>query len=320
MAVSSLFPRVDLTPLAVPRIPFDGPFVYLMVSAVAVALLVAGLLTASLLRSRRQQDVAVPPQVHGHRNLEIGWTAVPALVVAILFLFTFVAMRRGPTPGTGVPAGQQPDIEVIGHQWWWEIRYPKHGGVTTANEVHLPVGSRLLVQLNSADVQHDFWVPELGQKMDMYPNKTNYLWLEAREPGTYLGVCAEFCGTQHAWMRIRAIAQPPAEFDGWVATQRDSAQPAGGDQAAQGKQLFARYACGNCHAIAGSEFSGQAAPALTNFSGRQTIAAGVLENTPDNLARYLRNPHAVKPGNHMPNFRLSEAEVQALVAYLEGLK
>ncbi len=317
---SGLFPATLAQLDETPAIPFDALFTFLMVGAVAVSVLVAGLLTASLLRSRRQPEAGAPRQTFGNRNLEIGWTAIPALVIAVIFVFTLMAMRRGPTPGTGLPDGQQPDIEVIGHQWWWEIRYPQHGGMITANEVHLPVGRRMLVQLNSADVQHDFWVPQLGQKMDMYPNKTNYIWLEAREPGTYLGACAEFCGTQHAWMRIRAVAQPPAEFDAWIAEQRDSAPLAGDGAAARGQAHFARYACGNCHAIAGAPFNGQAAPALTNFAARQTIAAGVLENTPENLARYLRDPHEVKPGNHMPNFRLSEAEVQDLVAYLEGLR
>lgn len=191
-----------------------------MVAAVIVSLLIAVLFAVALLRARREPAGSVPRQNFGNRNLEITWTAIPAVVSAGVFAFLAVEMRRGPTPGAGLPEGRQPDIEVVGHQWWWEIRYPAVGGVTTANELHLPAGRQVLVQLTSADVQHDFWVPELGQKMDMYPNKVNHLWLEAREPGTYLGVCAEFCGTQHAWMRIRAIAQPPTEFDAWVQAQR----------------------------------------------------------------------------------------------------
>lgn len=321
MVASSPFLRVTPTPLDLSStIPFTNLFVVIMLLAGAVVALVAGLLGYIVLRYRDRPGEAPPPQVFGNRRLEITWTALPAVVVAVIFVYMFVDMRRGPTPGTGLPDGQQPDIVVVGHQWWWEVRYPKHGNVVTANEVHLPVGTTILVQLESADVQHDFWVPELGQKMDLYPNKTNYLWLEAKEPGTYLGVCAEYCGTQHAWMRIRAIAQPAADFGAWVEAQRSSTQPAANDPAVRGQSLFTQYACGSCHAIAGTQYNGRAAPALTNYSDRQTISAGVLDHTPENLARYLRNPQAVKPGSSMPNFRLTEPEVQSLVAYLESLR
>lgn len=218
-------------------IPFNPLITFLVAAAVAVSVLVAVLLAASLLRARRQVGDEVPPQHHGNRNLEITWTAIPALVVVGVFTFMFIEMRRGPTPGSGLPDGRAPDIEVVGHQWWWEIRYPGTGGVTTANELHLPAGRQVLVQLTSADVQHNFWVPELGQKMDMYPNKINYLWLEAKQPGEYPGVCAEYCGTQHAWMRIRTVAQPQAEFDAWLEQQRAS-EPPPGDLAARGAQIF----------------------------------------------------------------------------------
>ncbi len=316
---SGLFPATLAQLDETPAIPFDALFTFLMVGAVAVSVLVAGLLTDSLLRSRRQPEAGAPRQTFGNRNLEIGWTAIPALVIAVIFVFTLMAMRRGPTPGTGLPDGQQPDIEVIGHQWWWEIRYPQHGGMITANEVHLPVGRRMLVQLNSADVQHDFWVPQLGQKMDMYPNKTNYIWLEAEEPGLYRGVCAEFCGAQHAWMRILAVAQPEADFERWVAEQRTPPQPLAEPLAERGRAVYAARTCGSCHAIAGVS-TGEAGPDLTHFGSRPTISAGVLVNTPENLARYLANPQAVKPGIYMPNFRLSDEEIAALVAYLEGLR
>jgi cytochrome c oxidase subunit II len=302
---------------ATPVIPFDGLFTFLMVGAFAVSILIAVLLAVALLRARGQ--TGLPRQDHGNRRLEIGWTAVPAVVIVFIFGFMFVEMRRGPTPGAGVPTGGQPDVEVIGHQWWWEFRYPKAGGIATANELHLPVGTQALVTLTSADVQHNFWVPELGQKMDLYPRKTNYIWLDTSKPGTYLGVCAEFCGTQHAWMRLRVVVEPQADFDAWAARLRNP-PAAGGDLAARGAQVFAAATCGTCHAIAGTEHTARAAPDLSNFGSRTTISAGVIPNTPENLARYLRNPQAVKPGAMMPNFRLSEPEIEALVAYLEGLK
>ncbi len=304
-------------PAVAGAIPFDPLFTLLMVLAAAVVVLVAGLLAYSLARARRA-GAGPPRQDFGNRRLEIAWTAVPALVVGILFLLTLVIMRTTPTPGTDLPDGRPPDIVVVGHQWWWEIAYPQ-AGVVTANVLHLPAGRRVLVQLTSDDVQHDFWVPELGQKMDMYPGKTNYIWLEAEEPGLYRGVCAEFCGAQHAWMRILAVAQPEADFERWVAEQRTPPQPLAEPLAERGRAVYAARTCGSCHAIAGVS-TGEAGPDLTHFGSRPTISAGVLVNTPENLARYLANPQAVKPGIYMPNFRLSDEEIAALVAYLEGLR
>ena len=327
MVASSTGNMTRLAPLAAASsIPFSPFFVALMVLAVAVSAMVVVLLAVILVRYREREGAPLPPQAHGNKQLEIAWTVAPVILLLGLFGWMVWEMVRGLTPGRELPEGNDPDIIVVGHQWWWEIRYPKHGDVVTANEVYLPVGQPMLVQLTSADVQHDFWVPQLGQKMDMYPGKTNYTWLRARVAGDYHGACAEFCGAQHAWMRILAIALPQAEFDAWIEAQRASNQPPVGladrppDPAGVGRQLFDRYACGSCHAIAGTEHTGQAAPALTNYSARRTISAGVLEHTPENLALYLRNPHAVKPGLLMPNFRLAESEVQALVAYLESLR
>jgi cytochrome c oxidase subunit 2 len=300
-------------------IPWDWLFVTIMVIAAAVVLLVAGLVTAILVRYRRRPGEGPPPQSHGNQRLEIGWTVAPAAIVAVIFALTIGVMRAGPTPGTDPPAGQPPDIQVIGRQWWWEARYPQ-AGVVTANVIYVPVGKRLLVTLDSDNVQHSFWVPELGQKMDMYPGRTNYTWLEAPAPGAYQGACAEFCGVQHAWMRILVIALPQAEYDAWLAAQQRPAQPPASASAQAGAALFERNACGSCHAIAGTPHQGRAAPDLTHFAARPTISAGVLANTPENLARYLRDPQAVKPGIVMPNAQLGEEEIAALVAYLEGLR
>lgn len=313
IAVPANLLSLSLTPF----IPFDSLFTFLMVAAIAVAVMIAILLGVSLVRARRQ--TTLPQPSFGNRRLEITWTVIPALSLVFIFSFMFYELRRGPTPGAGIPESQQPDVEVIGHQWWWEFRYPKAGGVATANELHLPVGQLVLVSLTSVDVQHDFWVPQLGQKMDLYPNKTNHLWLQAPAPDTYLGACAEFCGTQHAWMRIRVIAQSQADYDAYLARLR-AAPPPQGALATQGQQTFDRLTCGTCHAIAGTRHNGRAAPDLTNFGSRQTISAGVLSNTPENLVHYLRNPQAVKPGVLMPNFGLSDDDIAALVAYLEGLK
>ena len=188
-----------------------------------------------------------PYQEFGRRRLEIAWTIVPAVVLAVILGFTVKTMAAV-SPG---PGDHPPDLIVTGYQWWWGIQYPA-SGVVTANEVHLPVGKRMLLQLDSADVIHDFWVPQLGRKMDMIPGHTNWLWVEPTQTGTFLGACAEFCGAEHAWMRIRVIVQPQAEFDAW---QRQQSQPhpapTGGD-AAQGAQLFSQMTCASCHAVAGT--------------------------------------------------------------------
>lgn len=302
-----------------PVIPFSDLFVIIMVIAAGVVVLVAGLLAYIVVRYRRRAGQGVPQQVFGNRNLEITWTVLPALVVVAVFGYTLYTMRSQPTPGAGIPDGRTPDVVAIGHQWWWEFRYPQLG-IVTANELHLPVGQQVLVELRAEDVQHDFWIPELGQKMDMYPGKVNHLWLEAGAPGDYQGACAEFCGVQHAWMRILAVAQPQAEFEAWVLEQRTPAEPPAAELAELGRSVFGRYPCGSCHAIAGTRWSGNAGPDLTHFGSRQIISAGVLENTPENLYRYLKNPQEFKPGMYMPNFRLTDLEARALTAYLESLK
>ena len=313
-----------LGPVFPGAIPWNPLFLTIMVIAALVVLLVAVLVGIVVLRSRNQPPDRIPDQDFGNRRLEIGWTVAPTAIVIGVFGLTLWSMTTGPRPDTDVPPGQQPDIEVIGHQWWWEIRYPG-AGVVTANVLRLPVGRPILVTLQSADVQHNFWVPELGQKMDMYPGKVNHTWLEADQPGVYQGVCAEFCGTQHAWMRILAVALPEAEFDAWLLEQQTPAPQPTEPLAQQGLQVYQQRTCGSCHFIAGlpgapPAGATQAAPDLTHFASRPTISAGVLENTPENLALYLENPQAVKPGIFMPNFRLTDDEIAALVAYLETLE
>lgn len=307
------------TPSALASIPFNTLFTVIMLLAAAVVTLITALVTYVIIRYRGRPGDEPPEQLFGNRRLEITWTVAPSVLLAIVFYFTFQDLRASATPGAGVPAGKQPDIEVVGHQFWWEFRYPKYGFVT-ANEIHVPIGRPVLLTVTSADVQHDFWVPQLGQKMDLYPGKTNHVWLEARSPGDYQGACAEFCGPQHAWMRILAVAQTQSGFDGWARQQRAAARGPSGGLVGQGAGLFNQYPCGSCHYVAGTDANGRAAPDLTHFGSRRDIAAGVMENTPENLATYLNNPQAVKPGSLMPSFRLSPQEVRALTAYLESLK
>jgi len=290
-------------------------FVWSLVVAGIIFALVAGLVFYSVVRFRSRPGAGEPRQLTGHTKLEIAWTITPALLLVVMFGFTIAAMSASDPP----VGDRQPDLVVTGLQWWWQVEYPA-SGVVTANEVHIPVGKRLLVRLESADVIHDFWVPRLGPKRDMVPGHPNHLWLEADAPGTYLGACAEYCGEQHAWMRLRVIAQPQAEFDAWQQQQRQApAAPTSGD-AAEGAQLFQQRTCVNCHAIAGTPATARAGPDLSHLASRQTIGAGVLENTPDSLTNWLADPQAVKPGNHMPSLRLTDAELRTLVAYMESLK
>jgi cytochrome c oxidase subunit 2 len=219
----------------------------------------------------------------------------------------------------GVDAAQPgaPRLYVIGHQWWWEYAYPDLG-VITANELHVPVGVGLAIDLESRDVIHSFFVPHFGLMRDAVPGKTNHLSLSVDRAGTFDGVCTQFCGAQHAWMRQRITAEPRDQFDAWVAQQRQPASASG----APGQQVFLQNTCVSCHAIRGLPAPAQVGPDLTHFGSRSTLGAGVLDNTPANLRSWIRNPHSIKPGVLMPAFgaSLSDQDLDALVDYLESLK
>lgn len=286
---------------------------------VALVFLVAeGLLVFAIVRYRGRGEGGEPRQIFGNRRLEIIWTAIPILILILVFVLTVRAMRVIAAPP---PAGDALNVTVIGHQWWWEYRYPDLG-IVTANELHIPAGKTVHVQLGSADVIHDFWVPQLGRKMDAVPGKINSFYIESDKPGAFDGACAEYCGTQHAWMRLKVIADAPADFDNWVQAQKTpGAQPASADAlAGRGIFLSATGNCASCHTINGTATLASVGPDLTHIGSRTTIGAGVLTNTPDNMARWLTNPQQVKPGNLMPDLRLTPDEVRALTAYLESLK
>jgi cytochrome c oxidase subunit II len=278
-----------------------------------ILVIVTGLITWSLIRFRGGRGQPEPPQLAGKLPLEIAWTLIPFFTVVGLFILTAHAMSLS-KPLAG---GAAPNLIIIAHQWWWEARYPASGAIT-ANEIHIPAGARWLVRLESADVIHDFWVPQLGPKMDNVPGHPNYVWLEANQPGTYEGACAEYCGTQHAWMRILVVAQAPADFEAWERHQlQPMPRPAQG-AAAQGAQLFQTLTCANCHGLGGVVGPAAVAPDLGHVAERRTLATGVLRNTPENLFRWLKNPQAYKPGCLMPNLKLSDQQAAALTAYLEG--
>jgi cytochrome c oxidase subunit 2 len=280
---------------------------------VVILAIVAGLITYSLVRSRARPGSGEPRQVFGSHKVEIVWTVGPFLVLVWIFALTVRAMRASDPPEAGPP-----DLVITGHQWWWEVRYAKPAFVT-ANEIHIPVGQRLSVQLEAADVIHDFWAPRLARKMDMIPGVTNHIWLQADKPGTYQGACAEYCGAEHAWMRFLVIAQPQSEFDAWASHQAQAATPPTGP-GGRGRQLFLQMTCANCHAIQGVTAITNVAPDLTHLASRRTLGAGVLQNTPADLARWLKNPQAVKPSCRMPNLNLTTAQVDDLVSFFESLK
>ncbi len=295
--------------------------------AVAVFVFVEGLLLYSVWRYRARPGDPLPAQVHGNTRLEITWTLIPAVILIAILLATFQTQAALAEP----PIGANPiTVRVIGHQWWWEFEYPDLG-VTTANELHIPVGVPVNVTLESVDVMHSFWVPLLAGKQDVIPGRVNRIWMQAEEPGTYSAQCAEFCGVQHALMRFIVVAESQSEFNSWAQRERGIpgfGQPTptavAGQQSLvqQGAQLFATGACVTCHTVRGTPAQAKVGPDLTHFGSRRTIGANTLQKDDqgNNLKRWLRNPQAVKPGNLMPNLNLSEADIEALAAYLESLK
>lgn len=286
-----------------------------------IFVLVAGLLTYTIIRFRRRpdDDGREPPQVYGSNPIELAWTVVPLLIVFVLFLVT--ARTIGEVQ-SATPSANALQVRVVGHQWWWEIHYPQFG-VVTANELHVPVSERAnrtptFLTLESADVVHSFWVPRLAGKTDVIPNRNNTMWIEPWEPGTYLGQCAEYCGTQHAHMLLRVIVHSQAEFDQWIAAQQRP--PAETPQTQAGRDLFYSLACVNCHTIDGTAATGTFGPDLTHLMSRVTLGAGAAPNTPEHLRAWVNNPDQLKPGVLMPAMKLSDEELDAVVAYLLALQ
>lgn len=299
--------------------PHAGAIAHLFVVTLwicaAIFAVVAGIVGYSLVKYRWHEGDRDPAQTAGNKRVEIIWTVIPFLIVLLLFGLTVQAMEKSDPP---VPPGE-PDLVVIGHRWWWEIRSPKLGYVT-ANELHIPVGRPLSVRLDTADVLHEFWVPQLTRKMTTVPGAGNHVWLEADHAGVYEGVCSEFCGTQHAWMRFQVIAESPADYDAWVKRQQAPAVAPAAGSAARGAELFRTLTCANCHAIQGVVKRSTAGPDLTHLASRRRLGSGIVPNTPENLRRWLVNPQDVKPGALMPNFKLNETQLDDLVAYLGSLK
>jgi cytochrome c oxidase subunit 2 len=287
----------------------------------AIFVVVGGLLAYAVVRFRHRphDDNSEPPQVYGSNQIEIAWTVIPVLIVFAITMATarvIAALQDKPQPANAV------HVTVIGHQWWWEYRYPDLN-IVTANEVHIPVSLAgaerpTFLKLESADVDHSFWVPQLSGKTDVIPNRTNQMWLDPHETGVYFGNCAEYCGTQHANMLIRVIVDSPEDFDKWVAQQK---QPATADPAAaQARDGFLALGCVTCHTVTGTVADGKFGPDLTHLMSRGTLASGMIPNNASTLRAWVIDPQTIKPGNLMPDMQLNDKELDQVVAYLSTLR
>jgi cytochrome c oxidase subunit II len=287
-----------------------------IIFAVVFTLLVYSI---SKFRAKSASANSEPAQVYGSTQIELAWTIIPILIVVVLFLATarvLHAVQDAPMPANAV------EVTVIGHQFWWEYRYPKLG-VVTANELHIPVSdpahpTPTFLQLLSADTDHSFWIPQLAGKTDLIPNHPNRMWMDPQRTGVFVGQCAQYCGTQHAKMLLSVSVDTPEDFTEWV---REQQRPAITDErVAAGKRVFETTACINCHSINGTVANGRFGPDLTHLMSRITIAAGAAQNTPENLRLWIQKPEAIKRGSLMPAMKLSESDLDALVGYLETLR
>ena len=294
---------------------------FVLTITAVIFLVVASLLLYALIRFRHRptDPDREPAQIYGSNQIELSWTVIPILIVVVLFLTT--ARVIFVTENARKPASAL-DVVVIGHQFWWEFRYPKFG-VVTANELHVPVSdpkhpTPTYLTMSSADTDHSFWVPRLAGKLDVIPNKVNILWIDPETAGLYLGQCAQFCGTQHAKMLIRVYADSPADFAAWIAHQKSPAMESA--DATEGRAVFQGNACINCHTVAGTVATGRFGPDLTHLASRDTIASGSLPNTPENLRTWVDNPSLYKPGVLMPPMHLNPHDLDAVTKYLTTLR
>jgi cytochrome c oxidase subunit 2 len=286
----------------------------------AIFLIVSGLLLYVLIRFRHRPGYSTrePAQIYGSNQVELSWTVIPVLIVVVLFLATarvIFVTEQAKKPASAL------DVVVVGHQFWWEYRYPKLG-IVTANELHVPVSdpnhpTPTYLTLTSADTDHSFWVPRLAGKMDLIPNKVNTMWIDPDKAGLYLGQCAQYCGTQHAKMLIRVYADSATDFNAWVAQQQRAAIES--SEAAAGAAIFQQNACVNCHTVSGTPAKGRFGPDLSHVASRATIASGAVPNTPKNLRAFVDDPARFKPGALMPSMHLDDHDLDAVVQYLTTL-
>jgi len=285
-------------------------FVVLAVYSLAVFVLTA-------IAIFRPSDPTKRLKHQGRFFILLGGVFLPALILVPLLIYSLTTTQSLRMRESGLT------IRVVGHLWWWEVEYPDHR-IITANELTIPAGEPVKLDLTSADVIHSFWVPQLHGKMDLIPGKTNEFWIQALRPGIYRGQCAEYCGQQHAHMGLEVHALPPADFVQWLSDhQQPISAPAESEpldtEVTRGKQLFVQHGCGVCHAVKGTPAEGRAGPNLTFIATRRTLAAATLSNTRENLLAWIADPQSIKPGAKMPPTHASKEELQAIVAYLQQL-
>ena len=270
-------------------------------------------------RARVSSGAGEPAQVYGSTQVELAWTVIPVLIVVVLLLATVRAIA---SIQNAIPPPGAVEVSVIGHQYWWEYRYP-HSNVVTANELHVPVSdpahpTPTFLKLLSADTDHSFWVPRLAGKTDLIPNHPNSTWIDPHETGLYLGQCSQYCGVQHAKMLLRVYVETREQYDRWIEQQ--SRPAVANDGVIEGRHTFESIACVNCHTVSGTAANGKFGPDLTHLMSRDTIGAGAALNTPANLRRWIQDPSAFKPGCLMPSMGLSDSQLDAITAYMETLR
>ena len=349
-------PTTIFSPVSTPAHMIYSLSLFVFAITGGIFLVVGSLLVYAIVRYRsRPGDTTEPPQVFGSTQIELAWTIIPIIIIIVLFLTTarvIFSIQDAPQPATAL------NVIVIGHQFWWEFRYPKYN-IVTANELHVPLSTPqnpipTFLKLTSADVIHSFWVPRLAGKTDLFPNRVNELWIEPQVLGMYDGQCAQFCGAQHAHMLLRIYVDTPDQFRQWVANQQRtvvhgpliaaatiplnpgsaqslplntvgdigeaSAPSATSDiSPAQGRRVFEQQACINCHTIRGTPADGRFGPDLTHLMSRETIAAGAALNTPENLTRWIADPATFKSGALMPPMHLTDLQNRQITAYLTSL-
>lgn len=302
-------------------------FYIIMYAGLVVFALVMGLIIYATIRYRRRYSDLDPEQVHGNSTLEMAWTIIPALILIAVAVPTINALFDNSVS----PDPDALTVRATANQWWFEFEFEELG-VVTANELHIPVGEVINVELDATDVIHSFWVPKLAGKVDMIPNNDNTMWMQADEEGVFFGQCAEFCGESHALMRFRVVAESREDFDRWVAEQLADAAAPSDPLSRQGHDLFMSLEaeCWSCHTVRGSSIAyGDVGPDLTHFASRMHMGSGIMDNTHENLVRWLTDPNEVKPGNVMardgsvyndPERALTDPEITALAAYLRSLE
>ena len=298
---------------------------FVVCSIVFVLVMIALLLSLRRRTGESPDEIApmveLPPEEERRRR-NVVISAV-TITIVILFVFLIASYSSGRAVSANRPDKLGLVIELTGHQWWWEVRYPDMDAsniFTTANEIHIPVGVPVTFSLRGGDVIHSFWVPNLAGKKDLIPGKINTLWLQADKPGVYRGQCAEYCGLQHAKMALWVVAEPQEQFNTWRQNQTQSSLPPSTDSQKRGQQVFFATTCVMCHAINGTAAGSNIGPNLTHVGSRHMIAAATLENTREHMAQWIRDSQTFKPGNKMPQNNLSDADLQALVDYLQSLK